>query len=258
MKNSDSLNMLIGQADSMLMHVEDLTAFTPTFVGWKTAVEKYLEEHYGRDSVPFENFHKRYFHPQATADNDPDRNTAMLRDGIKATRIELHNYWAEECEKENTQSKPDKPSSKQVDNHNVFIVHGHNGEMKEATARLLEQQGINGIILHEQPNRGRTIIEKIEDYANVGAAIILLTNDDTGKVKDGKTDRPRARQNVVFEAGYFMGKYGRDRVVLIAEDGIEMPSDLSGVIYTNGSSWKYDVCRELKDMGFDIDINKVK
>ena len=55
-----------------------------------------------------------------------------------------------------------------------------------------------------------------------------------------------------------MGKYGRDRVVLIAEDGIEMPSDLSGVIYTNGSSWKYDVCRELKDMGFDIDINKVK
>ena len=68
---------------------------------------------------------------------------------------------------------------------------------------------------------------------------------------------PRARQNVVFEAGYFMGKLGRDRVVIIAEKGIELPSDLQGVVYTDRNNWKYDICKELIAMGYNIDLNKL-
>ena len=87
---------------------------------------------------------------------------------------------------------------------------------------------------------------------------ILFTNDDVGKANEETDEHFRARQNVVFEAGFFMGKYGREKTILVAQSGIEMPSDLAGVIYTNGNAWKYEVCRELKAIGFDVDINKVK
>ena len=61
----------------------------------------------------------------------------------------------------------------------------------------------------------------------------------------------------MFEAGYFMGKFGRDRVIIIAEKNVELPSDLQGVVYTDKDDWKLDVCRELKAMNFAIDFNKL-
>ncbi len=261
MKKSDLLSRLIGQAEGMLLDSKDLTVSSPRFVAWKTEVERYLSTRFGSDSVEYKTFHGRSFYPQAVViGGNEDRLKEVLREGIETTKIELRNYWAEECEMESAESisRTTRPHTAEIDYHRVFIVHGHNGEMKEATARLLEQQGIEGIILHEQPNRGRTIIEKIEEYSNVGAAIILLTGDDIGRAKDAETDNFRARQNVVFEAGFFIGKYGRDRTIFVAENGIEMPSDLAGVIYSNGSAWKYEVCRELKAIGFSVDSNKVK
>lgn len=66
----------------------------------------------------------------------------------------------------------------------------------------------------------------------------------------------RARQNVVFESGYFMGRLGREKVILIANPEIEIPSDLQGVVYTNDKSWQIDVLKELKEIGYAIDFNK--
>lgn len=257
MKKSDYLQSLISQAERMLRNLEAFTVSSPEFVAWKTQIERYLSERFGIESVEYKLFHKRNFYPIAFISESDEKVQKTLRNGIETTRIELQNYWSEECEEENDKNKS-KTQDSPIDYSKVFIVHGHNGEMKEATARLLEQQDIEGIILHEQPNRGRTIIEKFEEYSNVGAAIILFTKDDMGRAVEEKMENCRARQNVVFEAGFFMGKYSRDRVVLVAENGIEMPSDLAGVIYTNGNTWKYDVCRELKAIGFKIDINKVK
>jgi predicted nucleotide-binding protein len=95
----------------------------------------------------------------------------------------------------------------------VFIVHGHASEAKESLARFLERVGLEPIILHEQPNSGRTIIEKFEVYADVGFAVVLLTPDDVGAPKDAPTElKPRARQNVIAELGYFYGKLSRHRV----------------------------------------------
>ena len=116
----------------------------------------------------------------------------------------------------------------------VFIVHGRDDGVKETVARFIEKLNLKATILHEQPSGGLTIIEKLEKYANnAGFAIILLTPDDVGALKDKIEDesKPRARQNVVFELGYFIGKLGRERVCPLFKGEIEKPSDIDGVIY---------------------------
>jgi predicted nucleotide-binding protein len=111
--------------------------------------------------------------------------------------------------------------------HEVFIVHGHDEAAKQAVSRFIEKLGFTATILHEQPNAGRTIIEKIEAYSNVGFAIILLTPDDIGGTSD-KPDvlNPRARQNVILELGYFFAKLGRQRVCALYKEN----SNCSGII----------------------------
>lgn len=146
----------------------------------------------------------------------------------------------------------------------IFIVHGHDDALKQEVARIVEKQGLDAVILSEQANHGKTIIEKFEENTDVGAAICLFTGDDYGRaIKDDKgeetkpaNDRLRARQNVVFESGYFMGRLGREKVILIANPEIEIPSDLQGVVYTNDKSWQIDVLKELKEIGYAIDFNK--
>ncbi len=143
--------------------------------------------------------------------------------------------------------------------NDVFIVHGHDEAMKATTARVLTMLGLNPIILHEQPNHGQTIIEKFESKgSNVGFAIILLTADDLGKAQKEEESHPRARQNVVFEMGYFIGKLGRKRVFLLLESGVEKPGDLDGMVYTlidSHNGWQLDLVKELKACGYNVDAN---
>jgi len=141
----------------------------------------------------------------------------------------------------------------------VFLVHGHDGERKLEVARYLERvTGQEPIILHMQPNSGRTIIEKFEQHASeAGFAVILLTADDLGRAKDGE-DRPRARQNVVFEFGFFIGSLGRDRVAALHERGVEQPSDIDGLLYTSlEGNWQVDLGRELKRADIDVNLSRL-
>lgn len=155
-------------------------------------------------------------------------------------------------------AKPNIETNTPIQFHQkVFVVHGHNGEMKEAIARILENQGIQALILHEQVNQGATIIEKIERNSDVGCAICIFTADDLGRAKNDIDEKTRARQNVVFEAGYFIGKLGRERVILIADPCIEIPSDLQGVVYTDSANWRFSILKELKSMGYTVDYNKL-
>lgn len=140
----------------------------------------------------------------------------------------------------------------------VFIVHGHDTARKHELARLLEAlTGTQPIILHEQPNGGRTIMEKLEAYAgSAGFAVALFTSDDLGRAKDAETDTPRARQNVVLEAGYFAGLLGRAHVVVLHEPGVELPSDLAGIAYHSldgAGAWKMKVAHEMSNAGFNVD-----
>ncbi|SEB04624.1 Predicted nucleotide-binding protein containing TIR-like domain-containing protein [Flavobacterium gillisiae] len=147
---------------------------------------------------------------------------------------------------------------------NIFIVHGHNEEMKQSSARFLEKIDLKPIILHEQPNKGKTIIEKFNDYSNVSFAIVLLSADDVAFSKNEEVENAsfRARQNVIFELGFFIGKIGRECVVVLHEqvDNFEIPSDYQGVLYIpydNSGNWKLSVAKELKAIGYKIDGNKL-
>ena len=144
----------------------------------------------------------------------------------------------------------------------IFIVHGHNEEMKQSTARLIEKLNLKPIILHEQPNKGRTIIEKFTDSSNVSFAIVLLSADDIAYKKDDKPEnwKYRARQNVILELGFFIGKLGRKYVIALHEkvDNFEIPSDYQGVLfipYENNDSWKFEIIQELQSVGYDVDAN---
>ncbi len=144
----------------------------------------------------------------------------------------------------------------------VFVVHGHDGEPKQAVARFLEGLGFEPIILHEQANGGRTIIEKFEKNADVGFAVVLLTPDDAGGKQGlvGSTLKPRARQNVVFELGYFIGRLGRSCVCALKLGDVEVPSDISGVVYVPydaGGAWRQALGQELEEAGYEIDWNNV-
>jgi predicted nucleotide-binding protein len=143
----------------------------------------------------------------------------------------------------------------------VFLVHGHDESALQTVARFLEKIGLEAIILREQPDAGRTIIEKFEGCASeVGFAVVLLTPDDLGGVDMEPATIFRARQNVIFELGYFAGKLGRGRVCLMRAGPIEIPSDLHGVIYTEldaAEGWKLKLIKELKAANLEFDANRM-
>jgi predicted nucleotide-binding protein len=143
-------------------------------------------------------------------------------------------------------------------NRLIFIVHGHDNEMVQNVARVIEKIGFKPIILREQPNKGRTIIEKFENYSDVPFAIVLFSPDDLGKAVNEKDLNPRPRQNVVFELGFFIGKLGRENVVVLHREvpNFEMLSDFKGVLfepYKDG--WDLKIAKEMKASGLSVDLN---
>jgi len=150
------------------------------------------------------------------------------------------------------------PAAAPPQSKKVFIVHGHDNAAKETVARFLERLKLDPIILHEQPSEGRTVIEKFEVHADVGFAVVLLTPDDVGAAASDRTKlEPRARQNVVFELGYFLGKLKRNRVCALYRKGVEIPSDYQGVLYIEldaAGGWTVKLAQELTAAGIPIDL----
>lgn len=147
---------------------------------------------------------------------------------------------------------------------NVFIVHGADHKPISELRTMLKEFGLNPIILHEQPSGSRTIVEKLEKYSDVGFAFIVLTPDDVGGSFKGKsllgtmTDntRPRARQNVILEFGYFIGRLGRDRACCLYKGDVELPSDMHGIVYVpfkkSVNEARSMIVKELKAAGYEI------
>ncbi|WP_181033721.1 TIR domain-containing protein [Arthrobacter sp. SX1312] len=142
-------------------------------------------------------------------------------------------------------------------NGRVFVVHGHDDAKKHELARFLQKLvGQDPVILHEQSNKGAVLIEKLENSAaGTGFAVILLTADDLGRAKNDIEEKPRGRQNVVFEMGFFMGALGRSNVAVLLEDGVEAPGDVQGLVYTPldvSGAWKTVLAREVEDAGYSV------
>ncbi len=141
----------------------------------------------------------------------------------------------------------------------IFIVHGREEGPRESVARFLEKLGFTPIILNEQANQGRTVIEKVEAYSDVGFAVVLLTPDDEGNLK-GERPQDRARQNVILELGFFIGRLGREYVCTLVSGSVEIPSDWRGVVderFEANGAWKQMLARELQAANHPIDWNLV-
>lgn len=143
----------------------------------------------------------------------------------------------------------------------VFIVHGRDEHAKTDAARFIESLKYEAIILHEQVSEGKTIIEKIDAHTNVGFGLILYTPCDVGGLANDPNQKSRARQNVVFEHGYLIGKIGRGKVCALVKEGVETPNDINGVVYVpldSHGAWKVKVANEMKAAGYAIDLNNIK
>lgn len=141
-----------------------------------------------------------------------------------------------------------------------------------------------------------TLIEKLEKHSDVGFAFIILTPDDLGVGKNevrklwssaiGKEDytvddyrkwsktnpmdvitaldkmmgslRERARQNVVLEFGYFMGRLSREKICCLYKGDIELPSDMHGICYVHFSDSvnevKEMILKELREAGYEVKV----
>lgn len=169
---------------------------------------------------------------------------------------------ANSVKKQTLKTTNDKKEQSLTINENVFIVHGHNTEIKQIVARTLSTLKFNPIILHESPDSGNTLMEKLEENSNQASyAIVILTSDDLGKAKNSNSLQPRARQNVILELGFFIGKLGRKRVFVLKQDDLELPSDISGIVYNNydgeEGGWKSKLVKNMKAIGFDVDANNL-
>jgi predicted nucleotide-binding protein len=177
----------------------------------------------------------------------PDLSTALTAGDLSGLITRISEYLAQ----------PLRARSKKV-----FVVHGHDEGIKESVARFLASLDLQPIILHEQPNQGRTVSEKLYDHADVAFAVVLMTADDIGGVK-GKPTKDlslRARQNVILELGYFWAMLGKRFVCALRESGVEIPSDYQGLLYItidSSGAWKMQLAKELRAAGLSVDLNKV-
>jgi predicted nucleotide-binding protein len=139
----------------------------------------------------------------------------------------------------------------------IFVVHGHDGAPKAEVARFIEKLGFEAIILHERPNKGRALITKFQqESAGAGFAVVLMTPDDLGKARDAPALNGRARQNVIFELGFFIGKLGPEHVAALVKNDVELPSDYDGVAYISlDTDWQTKLGMELQEAGYKFDWN---
>lgn len=207
-------------------------------------------------SLPLSMLGERYSLQDVRRNVQENRDKALV---VLEGLVDLLRERLEDQERTAAQSAGERPNAA-VPTNEVFIVHGHDDAAKEAVARYVERLGLRPIILHEQPNAGQTIIEKLEAHLRVGFAVVLLTPDDVGASASAPEKLSyRARQNVVLELGIFLGRIGRGRVCALHKGQVELPSDVNGVLYVpldEAGGWRLLLAREMKHAGLLIDMNR--
>jgi CheY-like chemotaxis protein len=143
----------------------------------------------------------------------------------------------------------------------VFVAHGHDERATESVARFVERFGLRAVVLREQAAGGKTVIEQLEAHSDVAYAVVLLTPDDLClRAGSGEAPRPRARQNVIFEFGYFLAKLGRDKVCALVGEGVEVPSDYGSILFVGfdaAGGWKTRLASEMRRAGLPVDLNRM-
>lgn len=120
------------------------------------------------------------------------------------------------------------PEQHAIPRRRVFISHGHTPDWREVQAYIEKDIKLDTLELAQEANQGRTILAKLlESSEKCDSAVIVMTGDDLDAA-----GQARARENVIHEIGFFQGKYGLNRIVLLHEEGVNIPSNIQGVVYT--------------------------
>lgn len=257
-KNLELIQDLIEQARQITYHNKQRDAV-------HKRAEMLVRKIFGNDTHYLELLNGIRYSPGVWSTASPDSVFERAFNSGKNELLNLLDVMVEDIQLDTTTYEhKNLNSNSAILSRRIFIVHGHNEEMKLAVARTIEKLKLEPIILHEQPNKGRTIIEKFADSSDVTFAIILLSADDIAykKTDEQNNAKYRARQNVIFELGYFIGKLGRERVFALheVEDNLEIPSDYNGVLFVpfdKPGKWQFDLVRELKALGISVDANHV-
>jgi predicted nucleotide-binding protein len=255
-------------SDRTVTNMTELEQLKVDFSKWDDFNSEMLKQSFNNEENQYKSGYDQagvFFNPFGHSDNSGTAQVARLQEMIenKLTALDTLIEKVDLLKSGVGESKiltRQEGTKAEIDSKEIFIVHGHNTAILQSVARTIEKLGLVPIVLHEKPNSGRTIIEKFETNSNVGFAIVLLTDDDEGKAKTEIDLKKRARQNVVLELGYFIGKLGRKRVLSLYSENVEIPSDIHGLLYVpiDGSgNWKFSIVRELKEIGFDVDANKL-
>jgi predicted nucleotide-binding protein len=242
----------------------ELTSVKQEYNLWNDYNKEFLKQVF---NVPENEYKRAYtdagytpFGPLGEIDGNPAQSLKNLISNKLISLKSLHSK-ADLFKSETNTNDAVSNKVNDVNKTQVFIVHGHDEEAKAKTARFIQKLGFLPIILHEQSSSGRTIIEKIEEYSNVGFGIVLYTQCDIGAKKgEEKNLNFRARQNVVFEHGYLIGKIGRSNVCALVKGDIETPNDISGVVFVkmdDDDAWHLKIVRELRSSGYEVDLNKL-
>jgi predicted nucleotide-binding protein len=230
---------------------------------WEGNAKIVLGEFYGESSLPFREFRRIAFGPSVFYDGQPQSDfVKYFNQGLDEAKGFLEsriNDLRDRMDLEKPTHRASLSSDVHLDSRRIFVVHGHDHGRKETVARFLTTLSLKPVILHEQADCGKTVIEKFEDHAaDVRCAVVILTADDVAYAKtDPDKKELRARQNVILELGYFVGKLGRARTFALVENGVELPSDIHGVVYIqlDEGHWRLRLVKELKAAGLDVDAN---
>lgn len=265
------IELLQRQIDSGRQLLGEQTLSEHTFTAWTDFSEQCVIRAFGKNSDRHRSF--RNAGPWGgfaigSYDEEPSSELVEYRDRLKDKVANLESSIAvlkldlELAGESSTNATPTIPPP-EMHPTDVFLVHGHDHKARSEVARFVEKLGVNVIILDEKPSRGRTIPEQLEAHSNVGFAIVLLTPDDRGGSVSSSVEEyePRARQNVLIELGYFWGLLGRDRVCALYVEGVDVPSDFKGVLFTPldpHDGWKLKLFRELSAAGINPSADALK
>jgi len=233
---------------------------TPEWLAWKTRARNIVQELCSENSSASRLAREGY--RTVTKGNGPDMFERAKSTLLKALEI-VDSALKEDVYGELRAAESKKKSA--VLSNRVFVVHGHDHALQTDVERFLKEIGLEPIVLHRQPDSGATLIEKFERHSDVGYAFILLTPDEIAYTVDQdaledsmRKKENRARPNVIFEFGYFVGKLGRDRVCCIHKEKVNMPSDLNGLVYKkvdkSVDEQAYPIIRELKAAGYEVRV----
>ncbi len=236
---------------------------SPNFEKWRRDTQIALTNTFGDKSRHIQDFNRVNYWTGSIYAGDVERQKTYVKGLDLAASVlesmigEIEEYWEDEHQ---TPPSPAAQENERVNTSEVFVIHGRDEGTRAIVARFLEQLRLKPVILDEQSSQGLTIIEKFERHAQVGFAVALLTPDDAGSLQgDGSNLNPRARQNVIFELGFFIGKLGREGVCALTKGTVEIPSDYAGVVYIpldDSGAWKFQLVKELKAAGFEVDANR--